>query len=83
MKSAIILAAVLFSTTAFADDWSEKVVRRGNYTVDEINRASDFFGRPPLQSARVLHDDNKQEREYRSFIFSESNINSKSTITSK
>lgn len=76
----LLITTVAISVLLNGVTLAAEPVRR-DYTVEQINKALEFQGRPPLGSSRVLHDDSKQERT--SVILSTSHIDSKSTITSK
>jgi len=78
----VITASILLSGAAYAGDNESPI--RGNgpfkvvhnepagpqqgYTVDQINRALEAQGRPPLGSSRVLHDDHAGRTEHTSTI---------------
>jgi hypothetical protein len=50
----------LFSGAAFATD---PVAKPSPYTVHEINKALEFFGRPSLGTSRILHNDRDGARD--------------------
>jgi hypothetical protein len=70
-----IAASVLFSGAAFAGDNESPIKGKGpfqvvqnggkpsTYTVDEINKALDYFGRPSLGTSRVLHDPKARDHQ--------------------
>jgi hypothetical protein len=73
---ALLAAGSLFGSAAYAGDNESPI--RGNgaisvarnepgaqhgHTVDQINRALDFFGRPSLGTSRILHNDRDGSRD--------------------
>jgi hypothetical protein len=57
---ATVAFTALFSSVAFA---AEPIPPRNNYTVHEINKALEFFGKPSLGSSRILHNDRDGTRD--------------------
>jgi len=51
-------AIVLLAGMAHAQERKPAEPRPNPYTIDQINRALESQGRPPLYSSRVLHEDN-------------------------
>jgi hypothetical protein len=68
---AFALAGMLLAGSAFAAE--PVTTKETTYTNEEISKALEFLGRPPLHSSRTLHDDGQK--------IDRSEINSVSKIT--
>jgi hypothetical protein len=78
LLTAATVLSVVFSAGAYAGDNESPIKGKGpfsvvhntppntpsnGYTVAEINKALDFFGRPSLGTSRILHNDRDGSRD--------------------